>query len=154
MTSDSAATSSARSSAIVEHRLQRLQTLRRVRSGALSRGRVQDASPELVSSAEVLGVPQAAPCPLCGRRTLREVLWIHGEVLGEKSGTARSVREVRSVIAELKSRLASACPDTTVNDSESAEISIHTVEVCTRCRWNCLLQEETFGLGERPHPSG
>ena len=77
---------------------------------------VGDATPRLLSSAEVLGRAVDRPCPVCGRHELRETLWIHGGVLGEKSGTARSVREINGVI------------ETLVNEQQDAEFSIHTVE--------------------------
>ncbi|WP_370513546.1 DUF5318 family protein [Corynebacterium sp. 319] len=102
--------------------------------GELRRRDICDAKPHLLHSADVLGDAVAGACPVCGRHRLRMIRWIHGVVLGEKSGTARNVREIRSVV------------DTFLDDADasadSQEMSIHTVEVCLGCKWNYLLAED------------
>ncbi|MGP5659163.1 DUF5318 family protein [Corynebacterium falsenii] len=114
---------------VIDHQLDRQRVLRRVRSGDISAGQVRNATPSLMSSADVLGTVVERACPLCGAHTLRETLWIHGAALGEKSGTARSVREIDGVVE--------AFP----------ELIIHTVEVCMTCRWNFLIREDIIGSG-------
>lgn len=116
-----------RSRKVIDHQMDRQQLLRRVRSGEVPAAQVCTATPELISSAEVLGSVVNRPCPLCSADNLRETLWIHGAALGEKSGTARSVREIDGVVA--------AYP----------ELTIHTVEVCMTCRWNYVIRKDIIG---------
>lgn len=119
------------SRSVIDRSLDRRRTLSQVRGVERFVG---DATPRLLSSAEVLGQAVDRPCPVCGRHDLRETQWIHGDVLGEKSGTARSVREINGVI------------DALVNAHQDAEFSVHTVEVCMKCRWNHLIREELIGI--------
>ncbi len=116
---------------VIDRSLDRRRALSEVR--AVERF-IGDATPRLLSSAEVLGRAVDRPCPVCGKPYLKETQWIHGTVLGEKSGTARSVREINGVI------------ETLVDKQQNAEFSIHTVEVCMKCRWNHLIREELIGI--------
>lgn len=117
----------ARTRALHDHRLNRQRTLAALRRGELRQADLRDASTHLLNSAEVLGITTARSCPLCGVAGLKDTLWIHGAGLGEKSGTARSVREIDYVV------------------EFHEDFSIHTVEVCTNCGWNFLIREEMIG---------
>lgn len=112
----------------VDHELDRRRTLRACSRGEITRAAVCDASREVRSSAEVLGVPTGRRCPIC-ERELRDTRWIHSAVIGEKSGTARSLAEIRQLVSAL-----------TVGD----DLMVHTVEVCLYCGWNYLLREEEY----------
>ncbi|WP_295643682.1 DUF5318 family protein [uncultured Corynebacterium sp.] len=124
---------------VVGKDLERARVLSQFRSGDRKASIICDATPSLIASAEVLGQRTNRTCPVCGREKLYDTRWTHGELLGEKSGTARSVKEIDVVLADLsRGRL----------QSETAgvpgEISVHIVEVCLRCRWNFLIRVETF----------
>ncbi|WP_169456835.1 DUF5318 family protein [Corynebacterium terpenotabidum] len=112
----------------VAHELDRRRTLRSLSRGEVSRAAVCDATREVRSSAEVLGVRVDRPCPVCGA-DLRETQWIHGAAIGEKSGTARSLAEIRHFLSDLRS---------------GEELTVHTVEVCLRCGWNHLCREDGY----------
>ena len=109
----------------VSHRWERRTLLNRWHSGAATRDEICDADFLLVTAAKYHGLPAAIPCPVCESEDLRIVQWIHGEQLGRMSGTARSTEEIER-IAET-----------------GREMTVHTVEVCPRCRWNHLLQAVT-----------
>ncbi|HIW91491.1 MAG TPA: DUF5318 domain-containing protein [Candidatus Corynebacterium avicola] len=122
----------------ISHDLDRRRTLRAFRAGELSRSEVCDAGRSLRSSAEVLGVRSESPCPLCDSCEVREVAWVYGSAIAEKSGTARSLSEIRAIVATL-------FPDGDVQSAK--ELTVHTVEVCLRCGWNHLLREDTYRAG-------
>lgn len=109
----------------VSHQWQRRSLLRRFRAGQVPREALCDADFLLVTAARFHGVPAPAPCPVCGSEDARVVRWVHGEELGRRSGTARSEEEIAALVAE------------------RGEVSVHTVEVCPRCRWNHLLSSAT-----------
>lgn len=117
----------ARTRAFHDHQLDRQRVLAQLRRGEISARDVRDASHHLLNSAEVLGAATNRACPLCGAPGLKDTLWIHGAGLGEKSGTARSVKEIDRVVEAYE------------------DFSIHTVEVCMKCRWNFLIREEMIG---------
>lgn len=112
----------------VDHDLDRRRVLRALSRGEISRDRVCDAGREVLASADVLGTDAGRACPVCGA-DLRETQWIHGTSMGEKSGTARSLAEIRQLLSGL---------------GAGEELTVHTVEVCLRCGWNHLLREETW----------
>lgn len=112
----------------VDHELDRRRTLRALFRGEISRTEACDATREARSSAEVLGVSIGRTCPVCGA-DLRETQWIHGTAIGEKSGTARSLAEIRQLLSVLRG---------------GEELTVHTVEVCLRCGWNHLLREDRY----------
>lgn len=112
----------------VDHELDRRRTLRALSRGGMSRDEVCDATREVRASAEVLGVSAGRACPVCGA-DLRETQWIHGTAIGEKSGTARSLAEIRQLLSVLRG---------------GEELTVHTVEVCLRCGWNHLLREDGY----------
>lgn len=52
---------------------------------------------------------------------MRNILWVYGEDLGRRSGSARSEAEIEELIHEV------------------GPFTVHKVEVCGTCRWNHLL---------------
>ncbi|WP_459610517.1 DUF5318 family protein [Corynebacterium urogenitale] len=122
--------------------LDRARLLSKVRGHAVAVSSVRDASPSLIASAEVLGKSCEKPCPICHRKTLKLTRWIHSKWLGEKSGTARSVREIQKVLEDF----AVAHAGSMAGESD-AELSIHTVEVCLHCKWNFLVRHEVVTPG-------
>ena len=124
---------------VVGRDLERARVLAQFRSGELQAADICDATPSLIASAEVLGQKSNRPCPVCAGEKLYDTRWIHGELLGEKSGTARSVKEIDVVLNDFshgRLQLETA--------SRPREISVHIVEVCLHCRWNFLIRVETF----------
>lgn len=109
----------------ISHRLERAQVLRAWRAGRKKREALQDADFLLLAAAQHHGSPVDQPCPMCEKQTLRVLLWVYGEELGRKSGSARSLEEI------------------TQYASEGRTFSVHTVEVCSTCKWNHLLEEAT-----------
>lgn len=112
----------------VDHDLDRRRTVRALSRGEISRAAVCDATREVRASAEVLGVPAGRACPVCGE-DLRDTQWIHGTAIGEKSGTARSLAEIRQLLSVLP---------------VGADLTVHTVEVCLHCGWNHLVREDGY----------
>lgn len=117
----------------ISHELDRRRVLRAFRTHEIPRSRICDADRALTASAEVLGTPTGRDCPVCGapgdRGALRSTRWIHGVTMGEKSGTARSLSEIRHILAGL---------------SPGDDVTVHVVEVCLRCGWNFLLREDRY----------
>ncbi|AWB85176.1 DUF5318 family protein [Corynebacterium liangguodongii] len=108
----------------ISHEWQRRTTLKRFRAGLVRREAICDADFLLCAAARYHGTDAARPCPVC-EETMRNVLWIYGEDLGRRSGTARSEAEIDDIVHEV------------------GPVSVHTVEVCLNCRWNYLLKEVT-----------
>ncbi|MBC2682492.1 hypothetical protein GSS87_08845 [Corynebacterium sp. 4HC-13] len=131
-------TSASLSHRVTNRELDRARLLAKVRGREVTLSSVCDATPPLIGSAEVLGEPEERPCPVCHHRTLRLTRWIHSIWLGEKSGTARNVREIQKVLEDFSADHA---------DGRPGELSIHTVEVCLRCKWNFLIRYEDFIAG-------
>lgn len=96
--------------------------LRDVQAGRVRREDVCDADFLLKAAGNHHGVDSARPCPICGD-VMRDVLWIYGENLGRRSGTARSEDEIDAIAADM------------------GPMTVHRVEVCGRCGWNHLLTE-------------
>lgn len=107
----------------VNHEWERRTLLRSWKQGRVADEDIKDADGILVEAARFHGKPAPVPCPVCGSDQLRHVLWIHGESLGNKTGTARNVDEIARLV------------------SERGPIRVHLVEVCPACRWNHLLKE-------------
>lgn len=146
--------------------LERARLLGQIASGHIPRTDATSASRELLASAEVLGDPTTTTCPLCRRSTVIHTRWVHGQTLKERSGTARSAGEITAMLRELaevdKAELAEVdkaaerTTDKTTDPAEpdraaevarvadTAEIEVHTVEVCPRCGWNFLIATDTW----------
>lgn len=104
----------------VSHEWERRAVLREFRAGKKSRDQVCDADFLLRAAAEHHGVDAARPCPICGS-PMRIILWVYGENLGRRSGSARSEEEIAELV------------------NETGPFTVHKVEVCATCRWNHLL---------------
>jgi len=109
----------------VSHRFARADLLRRWRANEATRDEVCDADFLLVTAAKYHGRPAGYACPVCDSEDLRIVQWIHGEQLGRMAGTARTDEEIARIAAT------------------GRDVTVHTVEVCPRCRWNHLLTAVT-----------
>lgn len=101
--------------------------LRDVQAHRLLKEDVCDADAILIAAARFHGTLVNRPCPMCGKKKIHEVQWIHSEHLGKRSGTARDSEEIAHIAA---------------NAPEGA-IDVHVVEVCLACRWNFLLTTAT-----------
>ncbi len=106
----------------VDYRFARRQLLHRYRSGELSAADVCDAQIELMRIALNCSQKSTAPCPVCAESTLRVLRFVFGSRM-PAGGRPVSTR------AEL---LKLATP--------KGDRRCYTVEVCTTCRWNHLLQ--------------
>ena len=126
---------------VFDRQLDRTRVLAQWRRGEVSPSSLLDAASPLLASAQVLGEPTDRVCPICQRGNLLETRWVHGRWLGEKSGTARSVNEIKILIDSFSHLQASS----KVAPAD-AELSIHTVEVCLHCKWNFLIQREELTL--------
>lgn len=107
----------------INHEWERRTLLRDWRRGRVSDEDVKDADGILVEAARFHGQPAPTACPVCGSSELRHVLWVHGDTLGNKTGTARSMEEIARLV------------------SDRGPARVHLVEVCPKCRWNHLLKE-------------
>ena len=105
---------------IVSHEWERRATLREFRAGKKSREELCDADFLLRAAGEHHGVDSDRPCPIC-ESAMRTVLWVYGDNLGRRSGSARREDEIAELI------------------DETGPFTVHTVEVCGSCRWNYLL---------------
>lgn len=107
----------------VSHEWERRTTLRAYRDGRVSREELCDADFLLKAAGRHHGTDASRPCPICEASDpgLREVLWVYGENLGRRSGSARSTEEIDDFVAEVGS------------------ITVHKVEVCGACGWNHIL---------------
>ncbi|WJY69057.1 DUF5318 family protein [Corynebacterium auris] len=108
----------------ISHEWQRRTLLREFNQGRVPVDAICDADFLLRAAAQFHGTDSARPCPVC-ERDMREVLWVYGDNLGRRSGTARSAEEVEALVAEV------------------GPITVHVVEVCQHCSWNHLLREVT-----------
>lgn len=105
----------------ISHAWERAAALRDLRAGRRSRDELCDADFLLRAAAEHHGIVTQRECPVCAE-PLYLTRWIYGDVLGRRSGSARSPEEISAIVAEV------------------GEITVHTVEVCRKCRWNYLLE--------------
>lgn len=109
----------------VSHQWELRNLLARWRAGLVSRAAICDADFLLVTASRFHGRPAGRNCPVCGSEELREVEWIHGDKLGRMAGTARDTAEIERIAAA------------------GRELTVHTVEVCSQCRWNHLVRAVT-----------
>ncbi|AZA12382.1 DUF5318 family protein [Corynebacterium gerontici] len=110
----------------VNFKWQRSRTIAQYKSGLLKREDVCDAEFLLCASANFHGEALSTPCPICEASTLYVVPWVYGEALGRASGSARSLSEAEQLVDVHRS------------------FTMHSVEVCTTCRWNHLLYSWTL----------
>jgi len=106
----------------VSHEWERRAVLRDFQAGRVQREELCDADFLLKAAGRHHGVDSARPCPIC-EAVMRDVLWIYGDNVGRRSGTARSIDEIDGIVAEV------------------GPVTVHRVEVCERCGWNHLLTE-------------
>lgn len=111
----------------VDHRFARRQLLHRYRSGELTRADVCDAQAELMRIALNCSQGSTVPCPVCAESTLRVVRFVFGPRLPAGGRPVATRAELRK-LAE-----------------GPGERRCYTVEVCTSCRWNHLLQVAPLG---------
>lgn len=109
----------------VSHRWRQRTLLRFFDEGKVTRDAICDADFLLLTAAVYHGQPVGRACPVCESDELREVRWIYGDQLGRRSGTARSDEEIARIA------------------TEKPGLTVHLVEVCTRCKWNHLLNSAT-----------
>ena len=106
----------------VDYRFARRQLLARFRSGELSSHDVCDAQSELMRIALHCSSGSTVPCPVCAASTLRIVRFVFGSRMPPGGRPVAS----RSELAKLA--------------TDKGDRRCYTVEVCTSCRWNHLLQ--------------
>lgn len=104
----------------ISHEWERRAVLREFRAGKKSREEVCDADFLLRAAGEHHGVDAVRACPIC-EGNMRNILWVYGDNLGRRSGSARSEVEIAELIDEV------------------GPFTVHKVEVCGTCRWNHLL---------------
>jgi len=119
-----------RSPGSVDYRFARRRLLHRYRSGELTRGDVCDAQIELMRIALNCSQGSTAACPVCGERTLRVVRFVFGPKLPPGGRPVATRAELRKLATGVAGR------------------RCYTVEVCTSCRWNHLLQVAPLSSGE------
>ena len=106
----------------IDYRFARRQLLRRYRSGELSVEDVCDAQRELMRVALNCSSGSTVPCPVCGETTLRLVRFVFGPKLPPGGRPVAGRAEMLKLATPRGDR------------------RCYTVEVCTSCRWNHLLQ--------------
>ncbi len=120
----------------VDYSLQRRRTLEDL-SGAIrtleSRDAL-DADPMLIRAALNHGDLTERRCPVfnCGR--LIELHYVFGDQLGQYSGRIKTIPELEEM------------------ESEYGEFHVYTVEVCTQCGWNHVVESFTLGDGVTRKP--
>ncbi len=113
----------------VDYRFARRQLLHRYRAGELDRSDVCDAQRELLRIAEHCSQGSTVACPVCAESTLRVVRFVFGPRLPPGGRVVATRAELRRLGEERSGR------------------RCFTVEVCTSCRWNHLLQVAPLGGG-------
>lgn len=115
----------------VDYALQRRSTLEDLRGAlrTLESRDALDADPMLIRSALHHGDLTTRRCPVfdCGR--LIELHYAFGDQLGQYSGRIKSIPELEEM------------------ESEYGEFSVYTVEVCTECGWNHIVESYVLGDG-------
>lgn len=108
----------------VSHEWLRRATVREYRAGKIRREDICDADFLLKAAGRHHGTDSPRPCPVC-ESSMRDVLWVYGDNLGRRSGSARTSDEIARLIDEV------------------GPFSVHRVEVCDNCGWNHLLSTAT-----------
>lgn len=106
----------------VSHGLERARLLGDYRAGRIDESAVHDADFLLVAAANFHGYPTDKVCPICDEPGLRTVYWVHGDGLGRRTNTARSLEEIDEF------------------SRQGLTFDLHEVEVCPACKWNFLMR--------------
>ena len=106
----------------IDYRLARERTILAYKSGEATLSEVCDAQSELMRNARECGTAVEPPCPICGEKTLVEVLYVFGPRL-PASG--------RCIVTD---------GDLERIKRRKGTFTAYDVEVCTSCRWNHLMR--------------
>jgi hypothetical protein len=106
----------------VDYRFARRQLLFRYRAGELARVDVCDAHSELMRIALHCSQRSTVSCPICDQSTLRIVKFVFGPKLPAGGRVVKTRAELKKLALERPNR------------------RCYSVEVCTSCRWNHLLE--------------
>lgn len=129
----------------IDYRMAKRALVRRVTRGEVAVQDVVDAHPELLRAAGNIGTQTARTCPICrladnrasvpidGENTLREVIYIYGSALRQRTGrVVWTVEELHDLAQQYSS------------------FTAYTVECCLVCGWNHLVTAELFGTDHQP----
>lgn len=124
----------------IDYRMAKRALVRQVARGVIAVQDVIDAHPELMRAASNIGAETSRTCPICrladgradipidGENTLREVTYVYGSSLRQRSGRVLwNAEELRDFA------------------SRYASFTAYTVECCLVCGWNHLVTAELFG---------
>jgi hypothetical protein len=129
----------------IDYRMAKRALVRQVTRGAVHVQDVVDAHPELMRAARNVGAQTARTCPICrladdradipidAETTLREVTYVYGEALRQRTGR---VVWTRAELDELAATVSS--------------FTAYVVECCLVCGWNHLVSSELFGTDHLP----
>jgi hypothetical protein len=115
--------------ATIDYRMMRRDYLRRVRSGDVPLRDACDAPRDLLFAAVRFGSPRRTDCPLCARRSLRNVVYVFGPRLPKSGRCVTDPTELRGY------------------DARAEHFTSYEVEVCVACEWNHLLRARPHGGG-------
>lgn len=121
----------------IDYRLARRQLLRRVRSGEVALRDVCDAHRELLRVAVNHSRKATVPCPVCGESKLRLVSYVFAPRLPAGGRVVENSADHDRLARRYGGR---------------PNARTYTVEVCTACRWNHLI--EVVPLGDPDQQAG
>lgn len=129
----------------IDYRMAKRALVRQVTRGQVPIQDVVDVHPELLRAARNIGSETARTCPICRMadnradvpldrgNTLREVVYIYGDALRQRTGrVVWSDAELRAMAQRYRS------------------FTAYTVECCLVCGWNHLVTAELFGTDHTP----
>ncbi len=111
----------------VDYTFKKRSILRDLRYGRISGYDACDAHPEIRRIARLSGIETERDCPICDKRTVRDLHFVYGEELGHQSGR---IFEVEAIWRRLP--------------LEYSAFTCYVVEVCTDCGWNHLVRSHHF----------
>jgi hypothetical protein len=129
----------------IDYRMAKRALVRQVTRGQIAIQDVIDAHPELMRAARNIGTETARTCPICRladdradvpidrENTLREVTYVYGDALRQRTG---HVVWDDAELADLAARYES--------------FTAYRVECCLVCGWNHLVTSELFGTRHVP----